>query len=82
MLLGHGDIPPSAWVRRFVGLLRPDGRVLDLACGSGRHVRWLAAQGLAVTGVDRDTSALAALAATQRSRTLYENYSRQYLSRR
>jgi SAM-dependent methyltransferase len=32
--------------------------VLDLACGSGRHVRWLAAQGFAVTGVDRDAAAL------------------------
>jgi SAM-dependent methyltransferase len=32
--------------------------VLDLACGSGRHVRWLAAQGFAVTGVDRDATAL------------------------
>jgi SAM-dependent methyltransferase len=35
--------------------------VLDLACGSGRHVRWLAAQGFAVTGVDRDAAALAPL---------------------
>jgi len=36
--------------------------VLDLACGSGRHLRWLARQGFAVTGVDRDAQALAALA--------------------
>ena len=35
--------------------------MLDLACGSGRHVRWLAAQGFAVTGVDRDAAALASL---------------------
>jgi SAM-dependent methyltransferase len=34
--------------------------VLDVACGSGRHLRWLAAQGFAVTGVDRDGAALAA----------------------
>ncbi len=51
----------SPWVQRFTPLLRPGGRVLDLACGSGRHVRWLAAQGLAVTGVDRDEAALAPL---------------------
>lgn len=37
--------------------------MLDLACGSGRHVRWLAGQGLVVTGLDRDAAALAALAA-------------------
>ena len=35
--------------------------MLDVACGSGRHVRWLAAQGFAVTGVDRDAAALVAL---------------------
>jgi SAM-dependent methyltransferase len=39
-------------------LVRPGGRVLDLACGSGRHTRWLAAQGLAVTAVDRDADAV------------------------
>jgi len=51
----------SAWVKRFAALLKPAARVLDLACGSGRHVRWLAAQGFAVTGVDRDEAALAPL---------------------
>jgi len=35
--------------------------VLDLACGSGRHVRCLAALGFAVTGVDRDAAAVAPL---------------------
>jgi SAM-dependent methyltransferase len=52
---------PSAWVQRFVHLLRPGGSVLDVACGSGRHLRWLAAQGFAVTGVDRDEAAMAPL---------------------
>jgi SAM-dependent methyltransferase len=37
--------------------------VLDVACGSGRHVRWLAAQGYAVTGVDRDAAAVEPLKA-------------------
>ncbi len=36
----------------------PGGTVLDLACGSGRHLRWLAAQGWRVTGVDRDEAAV------------------------
>ena len=48
-------------MRRWAPLVRPGGRVLDLACGSGRHVRWLAAQGHAVTGVDRDEAAVAPL---------------------
>ena len=37
--------------------------MLDLACGSGRHVSWLAAQGFAVTAVDRDATAVAPLRA-------------------
>jgi SAM-dependent methyltransferase len=51
--------PPvlSAWVRRFVPLAAPRGNVLDVACGSGRHLRWLASLGFAVTGVDRDAEA-------------------------
>ena len=54
---------PSAWVRRFAGLITPGGRVLDVACGSGRHAVWLAEQGFAVTGVDRDADALQRLPA-------------------
>lgn len=51
----------SAWLRRFVPLIAPRGTVLDLACGSGRHLRWLALRGFAVTGVDRDADAVAPL---------------------
>lgn len=50
-------------MQRFAHLLPPGATVLDLACGSGRHMRWLAAQGFVVTGVDRDAAALAGLAA-------------------
>jgi SAM-dependent methyltransferase len=31
---------------------KPGQKVLDLCCGAGRHSRWLARQGLRVTGVD------------------------------
>jgi SAM-dependent methyltransferase len=48
-------------VRRHAALIRPGGQVLDLACGQGRHARWLAGQGFSVLGVDRDASALAGL---------------------
>ena len=34
--------------------------MLDVACGRGRHLRWLTANGFAATGIDRDPNALAA----------------------
>ncbi len=46
---------------RFAPLIRAGGSVLDVACGSGRHVRWLAARGWRVTAVDRDAAAIDAL---------------------
>jgi SAM-dependent methyltransferase len=54
--------PPSLWVTRWAALLPAAGRVLDLAAGSGRHSRWLAARGCRVEAVDRDPAALASLA--------------------
>jgi SAM-dependent methyltransferase len=52
---------PSDWVARWAPLIRPGGEVLDLACGSGRHSRFLAALGHRVCAVDRDARALAML---------------------
>ena len=51
---------------RWAHLIAPHGSVLDVACGSGRHCRWLAGAGFAVTGVDRDAAALASLLGTGR----------------
>jgi SAM-dependent methyltransferase len=47
-------------VRRWTALIRPGGRVLDVACGRGRHLRFLESRGFAVVGVDRDEAALEA----------------------
>ncbi len=38
------------------------GTVLDVACGYGRHMRWFAAQGHPVTGVDRLDEAISSVA--------------------
>jgi SAM-dependent methyltransferase len=57
----HADIP-SSWLVRWAPLIPPAGEVLDLACGGGRHARFLAQQGHAVDAVDRDARALALLA--------------------
>ena len=53
---------PSAWVRRFIPMIRPGGRVLDLAAGHGRHARLLLDMGFVVTAVDRDIAGLRPLA--------------------
>ncbi|HQR69232.1 MAG TPA: class I SAM-dependent methyltransferase [Burkholderiaceae bacterium] len=44
----------SPWVMRFAARLAPGSRVLDLACGHGRHARYLAGLGCRVTAVDVD----------------------------
>ena len=51
----------SPWVKRFTPLIPKGGVVLDLACGSGRHSKWLANAGHRVLAVDQDISAIQAL---------------------
>ena len=62
----HNVSAPSDWVCHWTHLIpdqRPGGpHALDLACGHGRHTRWLVRQGCHVTAVDRDMDALATLA--------------------
>jgi len=58
----HAIAAPSDWVVRWTPLLPPRAQVLDVACGHGRHVHWLAAAGHRVTAVDRDPALLAPLA--------------------
>lgn len=57
----HGTESPSPWVQRWAHLIAPGGNVLDVACGHGRHMRYLAGLGHPVTGVDRSAEALASL---------------------
>ena len=52
---------PPPWLARHADMLPPPaaGPVLDLACGSGRAVVWLAERGYRVTGIDWQPEALA-----------------------
>jgi SAM-dependent methyltransferase len=61
MTLPHAGLEASDWVRRWSRLVPAGATVLDLACGSGRHVRWFTERGARVTAVDRDADAVAPL---------------------
>jgi SAM-dependent methyltransferase len=50
---------PSPWVVRWADYITRSP-VLDVACGSGRHARYLAGRGLEVIAVDRDDHDLGA----------------------
>jgi SAM-dependent methyltransferase len=52
---------PSSWVVKHQPLIINGGRVLDLACGNGRHAIWLAQQGYQVDAIDRDIQAVSGL---------------------
>lgn len=58
----HQLANPSSWVLRFAAQIVTGGNVLDLACGQGRHSRYLASLGYRVEALDRDEEALAGLA--------------------
>ena len=59
--MNHNTSPPSDWVKRWCRAIEVGGRVLDLACGSGRHSRLLLECGFSVQSVDLDISELADL---------------------
>jgi 2-polyprenyl-3-methyl-5-hydroxy-6-metoxy-1,4-benzoquinol methylase len=68
-MASEGRLPlPSTWFTWHNHLVRPGMRVLDLACGDGRHSLAAAALGAEVTAWDHDAAALdagRALAATR-----------------
>jgi SAM-dependent methyltransferase len=53
---------PSSWVARFASLIPPDGDILDVACGGGRHTRFFLDQGHRVVAVDVNASGVSDLA--------------------
>jgi SAM-dependent methyltransferase len=58
----HENLNPSAWVERWSRAALAGTRVLDVACGSGRHAVLFASRGCTVTAVDRDPGCGAAFA--------------------
>ncbi len=49
---------PSPWVIEHAARIAPGADVLDLACGPGRHTRWLLDQGFRVMAVDINIAGL------------------------
>ena len=45
---------PSKWITEHCHLIKPQGHVLDLACGNGRHTRYLLDKGFSVTALDKN----------------------------
>jgi 2-polyprenyl-3-methyl-5-hydroxy-6-metoxy-1,4-benzoquinol methylase len=58
-LQGSLRVRPSTWFLWHAHRIRPRGRVLDLACGSGRHSLAAARLGHKVVAIDRDPLKLA-----------------------
>jgi SAM-dependent methyltransferase len=59
LLIGSHQIgDASKWVVRWSHLIESGASVLDVACGSGRHMAWFASRGCQVTGIDRAQDAL------------------------
>jgi SAM-dependent methyltransferase len=61
----HNSMVPSPWVTRFARLISIGGEVLDLACGGGRHTRYLLDKNYRVTALDKDISNISDLTSNQ-----------------
>jgi SAM-dependent methyltransferase len=57
-----GTEPASPWVQRWSHLVKPGGRVLDVACGHGRHAKWFHERNHPVTLVDKSKQAVDSIA--------------------
>ena len=64
------NLDPSVWVVTNSRYLVPDAKVLDLACGNGRHTKFLIEKGFDVTSVDINQNALNEVTKISGSRVL------------
>ena len=58
----HGLEPASSWVQRWAHLIKPQGVVLDVACGRGRHAHWFYKRNYALALVDINQDAIDSIA--------------------
>jgi SAM-dependent methyltransferase len=57
----HQSSTVEPWIEKYATLLHAGSKLLDVACGYGRHAKFFAARGVDVTAVDRDETAIASL---------------------
>lgn len=67
-------VRPSTWFDWHRDIIARGSRVLDLACGVGRHSLAAAAMGAEVTGVDRDPARLEQAREAARAQNLAVNW--------
>ena len=61
MVVSTQALAPSPWLIQNADLLPRGGRVLDVACGKGRHALWMAERGFSVHAIDRNPEAIDAV---------------------
>lgn len=54
-------LPPSNWVKRFAKKIDKNGKVLDLACGQGRHTSLMLSLGYTTVAADINLSGIDSL---------------------
>lgn len=54
---------PSQWIVKYAPLIIKKGRVLDLACGNGRHAMWFAKHDFYVDAMDCDAQVTSSMEA-------------------
>ncbi len=58
----HATEQPSHWVQRWSHLVKPQGLVLDVACGHGRHAHWFYSKNHSIALVDSSQAAIDSIA--------------------
>ena len=66
----NANLDPSVWVVTNSRYFVPNAKVLDLACGNGRHTKFLIEKGFDVTSVDIDENVLNEVAKISKSHVL------------
>ena len=54
----YSNLMHQQFIQEFLGILPPNGRILDAACGSGRYLPFLLEKGHSILGIDQSQGML------------------------